>query len=1304
VITEALDNSYVVSNAPLTTFTPFSSEQFTIQENTLQEIRISDNCAVLPPTAVENTSLKWGATKNFCAAAQWSLTGWAEVTTDSNYEWVITTNNSGSGIGTNTGLYTAASPPLTAPATDTVTMRHTTEPVSDTTGVTVEDFTLVISDTSGGGALASDTTNTSTGPIRYYATITWTGGLGTEDVRDQSEWSFVAANSNPGASLNNTSPNKGDYTSGSTGGVTDTIEAYYLDNTAGHNDTLDITVNAPPSTPVLSGGKFDNTASVNTNWPQTVVTQDAAAGSGYGWDSSTATADGTGSIYTWMTGDGNNDDIDIDYIQTLSTPIPSGKTVTVGMKYQRNETGNADWCRVFIELYNGPLLVQTYTVVDAAAPDATWQTWTDTTYTTDQTIDSVRIVHTIRVDNGDIMGVRTDEVYITYDTLPQFAPPRQTGDTTGIACNTCHQFGPDDETAGYKDSFQYYYDQAGSHAKHNVSLIAGTDPVNADALNTCTICHLATTNIFGSDHADGTVDLRSGSIGTRTAGPPRSDTGTYTPATRECRNNYCHGSIWTEPDEPVLTQIFPRWGNPSTVDDCGDCHMDQGAAASVGYYYSYTEIHHPHSLSGSIKIACEVCHARNASSSPNTTHAGGDDNIASERTVEVRFTDNPANVSYGGTQYFSKDMWTNPYTGSGVSPSYAEGSYTANDNDFHNKKISWTQGTCTNVWCHSNANPVGGTNAYRSAAWNQQSCYFCHNDPISDVPNLAICARCHGRASAAASMAAPDNLSSTHIRHVATDRYAFGCNQCHAATVTGTVDNTINNHANHVNGAKNIQFSTVRATTIDQSGGGWVGGTRTCSAIYCHSPGIDNDAAGGFAGAVLVTWTDTLSCTSCHNSDVASGTPMATNAHGKHLTNNILCAACHNATADNTSNTALNATTGYALHVNGTRDVVLDNTYDNTPANKTDDWTAGTSTCSNVKCHGNNPIVWTSTITSCDSCHSSTSADADDFTFSGFTGTVSNINSTEWTNTGHGGGELKLHEQQRDDSDGGLPHLLRGSRQREQLLPAGLERDGGQRLVADLLPHLPFGDLSAGALRGGDGVLGHEQLGFERRRAGVCVRGVSRPARGRGGEQPGLHGPHEGVGGGDHLGSDPGDDGAGDRAGCGEHDVRPVGDAGGRGLRDRRRGGEQDVPGLPPGECLLDADERRPDDAPERNSGALHRLPQPQGGLWRVLYLVSRRRSFRGGLRELVAGQPGPKRHPLAEPERRGHSPHPACHPDRGGGKRHANADHGAEERHLRLVPPYWAAHRRPSGGAGRSHGRHHLRVQEHRRCGQPPN
>jgi predicted CxxxxCH...CXXCH cytochrome family protein len=141
-----------------------------------------------------------------------------------------------------------------------------------------------------------------------------------------------------------------------------------------------------------------------------------------------------------------------------------------------------------------------------------------------------------------------------------YAPPRTTGDTTAIACNTCHQFGPDDATAGYKDDNQYYYDLPGSHAAHGVSVIAGNNPTADNALNTCTLCHPASTNTYDSDHMDGVVDIRSGSIGTRIGGGGYTGYGMYDNATRTCSNVYCHAGT------------TPPWGT-TLAGGCFACHQ-----------------------------------------------------------------------------------------------------------------------------------------------------------------------------------------------------------------------------------------------------------------------------------------------------------------------------------------------------------------------------------------------------------------------------------------------------------------------------------------------------------------------------------------------------------------------------------------------------------------------------------------------------------------------------------------------------------------------------------------------------------
>jgi predicted CxxxxCH...CXXCH cytochrome family protein len=68
--------------------------------------------------------------------------------------------------------------------------------------------------------------------------------------------------------------------------------------------------------------------------------------------------------------------------------------------------------------------------------------------------------------------------------------------------------------------------------------------------------------------------------------------------------------------------------------------------------------------------------------------------------------------------------------------------------------------------------------------------------------------------------------------------------------------------------------------------------------------------------------------------------------------------------------------------------------------------TAGTPTiptaCSAITCHGNGSATWGGTV-QCQGCHMNASADVNDFTGTFWNnGATSTINSTEWTNAGHG--------------------------------------------------------------------------------------------------------------------------------------------------------------------------------------------------------------------------------------------------------------------------------------------------------------
>jgi predicted CxxxxCH...CXXCH cytochrome family protein len=196
-------------------------------------------------------------------------------------------------------------------------------------------------------------------------------------------------------------------------------------------------------------------------------------------------------------------------------------------------------------------------------------------------------------------------------------------------------------------------------------------------------------------------------------------------------------------------------------------------------------------------------------------------------------------------------------------------------------------------------------------------------------------------------------LSYAHIQHVATDNgYGMTCDDCHAQTVPNDCTTAIagtTGFDNHVNGVKSISFSTtLRATTINQSTGTWDNANKTCSATYCHSTGIDNDAAGGFTGSLTSPRWDNVNiagCTYCHGGGANTSNPIMTNAHDNHVNNaailgvNYNCRRCHYATIQNNDNVTLFSR---AVHVNGVRNVSFDNG---------GSYASATVTCSNTLCH-----------------------------------------------------------------------------------------------------------------------------------------------------------------------------------------------------------------------------------------------------------------------------------------------------------------------------------------------------------------
>ena len=461
--------------------------------------------------------------------------------------------------------------------------------------------------------------------------------------------------------------------------------------------------------------------------------------------------------------------------------------------------------------------------------------------------------------------------------------------------------------------------------------------------------------------------------------------GTWDNVNKTCSATSCHGT------PPTL----PKWDNLATVSGCGVCHQNQGAGSPA----SYSGPHHPHTITNKLRIACETCHSLNSGSHPNTTHAGGPDNPATGKTAEVLYTDNAQNRSYAGVAFLARAMWVNPYdNGAPLTPAYAGGASSVG-NDAVNAAMHWTQGTCSQVWCHSNAKPLGwkgvaGNNAFRTPQWNSTACNNCHNPLPTDVN----CTPCHRGVGTAAVMAGPDNLSNAHITHVATDRYYFSCDECHASTSPndshgnsglGIIAGT--GHDNHVDGIKTVKFSTtLRTTGINQQATGtYDNGTYRCGNTYCHSNGTDNatfNTAAQWPEDPAISWNSATggTCSTCHKYTAASGNPITTNAHDNHVNNfarlgkYISCYECHSGTVNASDNIPM--TRSYLdNHVNGVKNVYFGSgagSYDNTKR------------CSNTNCHqqGNALLSsltpadnltpawtdnWLSLTTICKGCHGS---------------------------------------------------------------------------------------------------------------------------------------------------------------------------------------------------------------------------------------------------------------------------------------------------------------------------------------------
>jgi predicted CxxxxCH...CXXCH cytochrome family protein len=354
-------------------------------------------------------------------------------------------------------------------------------------------------------------------------------------------------------------------------------------------------------------------------------------------------------------------------------------------------------------------------------------------------------------------------------------------------------------------------------------------------------------------------------------------------------------------------------------------------------------------------------------------------------------------------------------------------------------------GTCTNLYCHSDGRGGAPTKTMSWGGGTQTRCYSCHKGrTVDNTPDN--CADIGGTWDAGRGLCTPYvNISSNgHSRLVGPQWIRkYPCTYCHNATVDA--DGNIIDVTRHVNGAKDVVFSAQWAI-VGRPAPSYNPATRVCDNIYCHSDGTANpDTVRPFA------WSDGhTSCNTCHGhpqgscanagchdgrtdaignvwtvktgwpagdewksampmySNTGPGTARA-NSHPRHLQTGFACDNCHVKTVKNGTCNSAGCHTGTpsgqmgevahldgAYHVNKTKDVVFRDGGSYNPVTKT---------CSNTLCHGSGPDPqWGGSVNDavvCLNCHGTTGPDVDSFTFKNFS-TQAKINTTEFVTTGHG--------------------------------------------------------------------------------------------------------------------------------------------------------------------------------------------------------------------------------------------------------------------------------------------------------------
>ena len=493
---------------------------------------------------------------------------------------------------------------------------------------------------------------------------------------------------------------------------------------------------------------------------------------------------------------------------------------------------------------------------------------------------------------------------------------------------------------------------------------------------TCNDCHSQTVAASGtaiyngpdSKHINRTIDVTFLKLG--------NFSGVWTKSATNCSGTWCHG---------VRVQ---NW-TTTTVNTCGSCHAANNRAA---FGLSSSHIKH-----------------YNSSTAPSSTTVEGWTNVNNSRSANVFMCgtchpDNPAENHINGpaaangsaAQVLLRLPFSIPAGAErpevvtrGTSPLRPDAS-----------GYIYSSGTTCDTYCHSDARGGPPKNVMRWAR-TTTSCGNCHNK-ASDDPNAATTTWSKPHNKHANTYG---NGGTIGANNTTTNNTLVTCAACHYSTASSNTALRSNQRAKHPNGFRNVSASS----TVGSAAFRWNPGSNSCKNGYCHS------RAYSFTdySTPWIKWDQSqdVHCGSCHSSypvgpDYPNGYKGKANSHPKHAVFwGFTCDWCHNATT-----TTGNTITNVRNHVNKNYNVVANGTKafigraNSFTATATTNPPSVKTTCTNVNCHGggsSNTYTWGGT-NKCSDCHLSTAADLVDYTFSKTPTQIVNINSAEWSYSGHG--------------------------------------------------------------------------------------------------------------------------------------------------------------------------------------------------------------------------------------------------------------------------------------------------------------